>query len=368
VVFESRRIVVSGHVTKSGVSVSGARVSFWPAGAAGGQWWMAPGVSRPISGPIGLNAVTGPEGFYELSADSPGEYRVEVVPADGASFPEKTILLPDREAHELDLAFDTVTVSGKVVSEESDSAVSGAWVVALSFDATPVERQVGSYRTEDNGAFFLELEPGRYRIRVRADTFSTKETTVEILEGSVPELLVALGKGDGIRGRVLDANGDDPGRYYVHAVEDEGPTTDPSRLSQWADIHPDGTFELEHLANRRYNLLAGSDLLGFAFAPGIAPGEELTLTLRPASHVDLTVVGPDGAKVPGARVVVSAIGGRKARGGESRSDAEGKVLLYAPAGNLEIKAVKDEELLGVIRVAAPEGARIAAEVVLDRVR
>jgi hypothetical protein len=368
VVFDSRRIVVSGYVTKGGVSVSGARVSFEPVGASGGYWWMAPGSSQPATGPIGLNAVTGPEGFYELYAEGPGEYRVEVTSSDGPSFPEKRILLPDRESHELDLSFDTLTVSGKVVSEESETAVSGAWVLVLSLDATPVERHVGSYRTEENGTFFLELEPGRYRIRVRADGFSTEETAVELLEGSVPELLVALGKGDGIRGRVLDANGDDPGRYYVHAVEDEGSTTDPPRLSQWADIHPDGTFELTHLGDRRYNLLAGSDLLGFAFAPGVTPGEELTLTLRPASHVELTVVGPDLAKVPGARVVVSAIGGRKARGGESRSDAEGKVLLYAPAGSLEIKVVKDEDLLGVIRVNAPEGARIAVEVVLDRVR
>jgi hypothetical protein len=368
VVFESRRIVVSGHVTKGGVSISGARVSFQPVGGSGGFWSMASGRPQGISGPIGLHAVTGPEGSYELYADAPGEYRVEVASADGTSFPEKAILLPDRETHELDLRFDTLTVSGQVVSEDSETAVSGARVVAFPIDAPTVETSLGSYRTEENGTFSFELEPGRYRIRVQADGFSTEEAKVEVLEGSVPEILVALGRGDSIRGRVLDANGDDPGRYYVRAVEDEGPTTDPPRFSDWAEIHPDGEFELRHLAVRRYNLLAGSDLLGFAFAPGVAPGEELTLTLRPASWIDLTVLGPDGTAVPRARVVVSAIEGRKARGGESLSDAEGKVALYAPPGNLEIKAVKDEDLLGVIRVTAREGARVAAEVVLNRIR
>ncbi|MGH9318692.1 MAG: hypothetical protein ACRD3V_02225, partial [Vicinamibacteria bacterium] len=156
--------------------------------------------------------------------------------------------------------------------------------------------------------------------------------------------------------------------YYVHAVEDEAPTTVPPRFSDWAEVHPDGVFEFRNLAETRYNLLARSDLLGFSFAPGIAPGEELTLTLHPASRIEITVLGPDGARISGARVAVSAIGGRKARGVFGRSSTEGKVELFAPAGSLEIKAVKDDDLEGVVRIAAQEGARIAAEVVLHAVR
>lgn len=364
VVFESRPIFVSGHVTKRGASVVDAHVAFRPEGAGGGFWTVTG--SQPIAGPIGLNAITGPDGFYELYVESPGAYVAELTASDGSAFPEKRIVIPDRETHALDLGFDTVSVTGRVVTEESETPVAGAWVAAYAVDPKPVEMSLGSYRTDEKGDFALELEPGRYRIRVQADGFSREETTLTVHEGSIPDVLVALGEGNGIRGVVLDVNGDDPGRYAVHAVEDEGPTTDPPRFSAWAEIRPDRTFELENLSDRRYNLLAASDVLGFAFAPGVAPGEELTLILRPGSRIALTVLDPDGAPVAGARVVVSAIGGRKVRGVLGRTGADGRVELSAPAGSLEIKAVNDGDLVGVVRVTAQEGGRTETRVVLER--
>jgi hypothetical protein len=366
VVFESHPIWISGYVTKGGVPVAQAHVAFRPAGASGGGGYSF--VSHPhglqVSGPLGLNALTRHDGFYELYVDGPGEYRTELTSAEGSAFPEKTILIPDRESHEIDLDFATVTVRGRALSEESEIAVAGAAVRALPLEARPVETTLGWARTDESGAFHFDLEPGSYRIRVRADGFSPAEREVEVLEGSVPEMVLLLEIGGGIRGRVLDANGNDPGRYYVHAIADEGTTLDPPVFSDWAEIHPDGTFELNHLPDGRFNLLAGSDLLGFAFAPGILPGEELTLSLRPASRIELTVVDSGGKKVPGARVAVSAIGGRKVRGVLGRSDAEGKVELFAPPGDLEIKAVNDGDLQGVVRISAQENGRIAGEVVL----
>lgn len=49
------------------------------------------------------------------------------------------------------------------------------------------------------------------------------------------------------------------------------------------------------------------------------------------------------------------------------TNAEGKAELFAPSGSLEIKAVKGDEPEGAVRISAPEGARIEAEVLLGPV-
>lgn len=63
-----------------------------------------------------------------------------------------------------------------------------------------------------------------------------------------------------------------------------------------------------------------------------------------------------------------AYGGRKVRGVSGRTDAQGRVELYVPAGQLELKAVQGDANVGSARISVREGERASADVVLQRVR
>ena len=56
------------------------------------------------------------------------------------------------------------------------------------------------------------------------------------------------------------------------------------------------------------------------------------------------------------------------RGVSGRTDAQGRVELYVPAGQLELKAVQGDSSVGTARLSVREGERASAEVVLQQVR
>ncbi|HSF19580.1 MAG TPA: carboxypeptidase regulatory-like domain-containing protein [Vicinamibacteria bacterium] len=364
--FESRQVVVSGQVSKRGVSLGGVSVSFRPEAARGGSgMFVGGGTARPVAGPLALNAVTTPDGYYELYVDAPGAYEVTVTAAAGTTrFPSQNVLIPDVTSHVTDLVLDTASLAGRVVSKETQAPVADARVRAYALETGPAADTLGFSLTDTSGAFRIEIHPGRYRLMVLADGFSPLERTVTASETSPQELLVELDPGQVIRGRVFDANGEVPSHFYLRAVEDAQPTTDPPRFSHWAEVHPDGAFELRDLAPIRYNVLAGSDLDGFAFATGIESGAELTFRLRPAAWIQVRVVNESGVPVPEAQVAVSALAGRKVRDATRRTDAQGMLDLYAPAGSLELKAVKGDDLEGSAVVTVGEGERAPAQIVL----
>lgn len=360
--FDSREILVTGQVSRRGLPRPGAHVLFRLADSRGGYHFV--GRDPRSGGPFYLNAIARGDGYYELLVDTPGEYRVVVTEADGSrQYPEKTVVVPDAESQGVDLDFGTVSVRGRVVRERSDEPIDKARIEASS-GGPGANTTMADAVTDESGRFLVELDPGRYRIRAHARGFAPRERALTVEEG-IPEIAIALSVGGSIRGRVLDRNGNDPGRYYVHAVDAGFPTTEPPSFSDWASVDPDGTFAIEDLAEARYNLLAGSDLLGFAFAPAVLPGESLTLQLRPAAFVDLTVRLPDGEPAPGARVALSAVAGQRARGVFGTTDAEGRTELFLPTGPIELKAAKGEGLEGAIRLHTAEGARVAAEIVLN---
>jgi hypothetical protein len=136
-----------------------------------------------------------------------------------------------------------------------------------------------------------------------------------------------------------------------------------------ADTRADGSFRLVGLADRAYNLFAGTALAGFGVRRGVRPGdEEVVLSLRPGGRVRVSVRGPDGAAVAGAYVHVSSAGGAAVSPESvSPTDAQGIAEIAAPRGAVEIEAGTlgpAERLQGSVTVAVPEGGSAAAELVL----
>jgi protocatechuate 3,4-dioxygenase beta subunit len=363
----SRRILVHGQVKKGGLPLGGVELELWPTKGGRGMSVLYGGDAslRPKpSGPQYLAAITDADGFYELLVDDPGEYRLSAS-ASGVGLPTKTVVVPDVDVFPLDLDYGGGSVSGRVVDRETESAVAGAWVSAQPTD--PSLRFTGAgLQAGADGSFSLELDPGEYRLVVRSEGYATAERNVRAGEGGVSDLVIALSRGLEIRGRVVDSTGRGVPNLRIVGVEDMPDPRAVTATIGFATTLPDGGFLLGGLSRGAYNLLAHAGSIGgFGFAPGVVAGtEDVVLTLRPPGKIEIEVVDQDGASVPGAFVSVAAIDGRIARGVSGQTDAEGRLALTVPVGNLTIRAVlgNSPDVLGSVAAGPNGGGRARLEI------
>jgi hypothetical protein len=362
--FQPRQVVVQGQVTRGGTAFSGVEIELMPTGPAyTASYGGVTGGPRKI-GPRYLLGMSGEDGYYELLVGEPGEYTVSAS-AYGVGLPWRTVTIPDVETFTLNLDFGGARVSGRVVDKETESPVAGAFVSAIS---TSLPRLSSGLQVGADASFELELEPGEFTLAVRADGYGRREETILVGEGGRSDVVLALSPGSPIKGRVLDASGRGVGNQRVLAIEDSSDIRTPPAFTRLENTIADGTFEIPDLGPGRYNLLAGSPSLGFAYALSVRPGtDEIELVLRPAGKVEVFVVDGEGTPVSSAIVGLVAINGRKIRGLQSMTDANGRLELQAPAGNLTIKAVLANGPEGMSSVAVSENQTARVRIVLDQI-
>jgi protocatechuate 3,4-dioxygenase beta subunit len=363
--FHLRRVVVQGQVTRGGSPLSGVEIELWPESPGFSASHGGLSVGGPsTTGPRYLMGISGEDGYYELLVGEPGEYSVSAS-AYGVGLPWRTVTIPDVESLSLDLDFGGALLSGRVVDKDTEAPIAGAFVTARSTNPSASASGAG-LEVGPDGRFELELEPGEFTLRVRAEDYARTEEKVVVEEGGRSDLVLALSSGLRITGRVVDANGRGLGNIRVMAVDDSPDISAvPTRTGQASTI-PDGSFILKDLARGRYNILVASgDAAGFAFLPSVASGaEDLVLVLQPGGKVEGIVVDAEGAPVADAIVALAAIDGRKVRGVQSRTDGSGRLELKAPRGNLTIKAVVPDGPEGMATVAVSENATGRVEIVL----
>ena len=86
---------------------------------------------------------------------------------------------------------------------------------------------------------------------------------------------------------------------FVMATEAGPPSTLPSS-GGGARTLADGSFQLEQLARKAYNLLAGSELSGYGFRPNVRPGgSDVELALSLGGRVAVFVRSTDGEPAGG---------------------------------------------------------------------
>ena len=363
--FLSRRVVVSGRVTRGASPFSGLSIELWPVNAGMSMVQMGGMTGGPprASGPQYLAAVSSEDGYYELLVDEPGEYRMNLS-AQGVGLPSKTVAIPDVESFTHDLDFGGATISGRVIDKETEGPIAGAYVNAQSSrpGAASAYVQVGV-----DGAFELEVEPGEYTLMSNAEGYGKEQSKLTVGEEGLSDVVFAMSRGLRISGRVVDAAGRGTSGLRVMAIED---SPDVSSISMMTSINAsvaDGNFVLDGLSQGRYNVLAGNELAGFAVAFGVSAGQEdLEMTLRPAGKIDARVVDGDGSPVPGAIVGVAAVDGRKVRGVQGRTDANGRISLAVPRGNLTIRAALMDGPDALATAAVGGGASVPVEIVLAR--
>jgi hypothetical protein len=347
--FALRKILVSGRVTRSGAPAAGLRVTVKPYDT---RFKIPdPGVPAPSSDPQWMTGVTREDGRYALLVDVPGGGTVQLDALDGRTgFPTQRVTIPDVDAHTLDVNLAGVPVSGTVV--DKDTGVPIAALVSASHGRAFM-------RTDADGRFRFELEPGEYTFQANAlgKGYSRLETSVTVGSAGTPEVRLAL-SGRRISGKVID-----PAGRGVAGV----PVMARGRYSSYAVTLADGAFQIGGLDEQPYTLTAFSDAGFFAAQSDVAGGAEgVGLTLRPGGRVRLQVTGPEGSPLEGVRAAVVKVDGRPfpAWRGAKQTDALGRLELSTPTGSVEIDVRSGSRLQGLTTVGVTSGGIVDATIAL----
>jgi protocatechuate 3,4-dioxygenase beta subunit len=354
-----RDVRVSGRVTRGGRPLAGARVVLQSRSSTPmsfiGSALRAPSAA---AGPQPMSGVTRDDGGYDLYASEPGAHMVEVSSADGrTSYAPRAVHVPDAPSFSLPIDLGGTTLAGIVVDAQTEQPLPGAWVSASPKKAGGAPAP--DARSGPDGRFSMDVDPGDYRLSVRAESHGTAE--VEATDGV--EVRIALPRGPAIVGRVLDVHGRGVGGLAVSARSQDG--RHPSTVSETL---PDGSFRLTGLARSAYNLFAGTKGAGFVVRTGVMPGEAtVTLTLRPGGQVRLQVRGRDGKPLGGSDAWIQKVDGADVSAsiqGPSTTDAQGFLQATLPSGAVEL-GVRKGALSASTTLHVPEGAILPAQVTLS---
>jgi hypothetical protein len=363
-----REILLSGRVTRSGAPGSGLRIDAMSSKGMmffGGLQQGAP--PAPPTGPQRMTATTRDDGSFEMLVDEPGSYGLNAVTLDGrVRLPTRTVEVPDADAHAVELSFDGVAVTGVVVDKETEAPLPFAAVSARPKDK---EKGYTGGMAGPDGRFQLEVEPGEYTLvaNARDGGYGSAETVVQVGEGGVAEVKLALPKGLTISGKVTDTTGRPAPGVNVRALQ----SGTGAMSGGYAQTLPDGSFELKSLKEGAYTVVADGDDGSFAMRPNVSPGAQVTLALRPGARLSVTVTLPSGAPAPDVYPVVVRVDGVHV-GGAGRpvgpTDAQGRTDMRVPAGDLFVWAFKDAPTAAQkqgggkqVRVGPGESASIAIE-------
>jgi len=207
-----------------------------------------------------------------------------------------------------------LSITGQVRLPEGAAADDGVRIELLGVS----ERGDQDYRrrhfgaTDEHGRFaILGLEPGRYDVIVRRSGEAHGEgqapTIVQDVAAGTQGLLVDLERGEPIRGRIVDPDGNPvgvDGSLYVYPLRRSGGSPEPTPVV----AGPDGTFVTPSLqVGTTYRLLAKDSAGYHPTTIDVRPGsQEILVRLeRAAGQVSGRVVDEKGHAVP-AGVPVTA--------------------------------------------------------------
>jgi hypothetical protein len=182
------------------------------------------------------------------------------------------------------------------------------------------------------------------------------QTSVTVGTAGAPEIRFALSKGQSISGRVIDSSGRGIGGLSVMA-------RGPQSSGGFGVTLADGSFQIGGLGSQPHTLTVFSDAGLFAAQSDVAAGtKDVELALRPAGRVRLSVTGPGGSPLGGARAALVSVDGKPfaAWRGAKTTDATGLIEFPAPTGSVEID-VRNGTLQGqaTAGVASGETAEVS---------
>jgi hypothetical protein len=301
--------------------------------------------------------VTDADGRYDLLADEPGGFQVRIQgPGGKARYPLQQVEIPDVASHTLDLDLPAAELRGVVVDEQT-RPISGAGIVVLG--RGPANWAAVSVAADASGSFRVALSPGSYRVSAEARGFVREQVDIDVTEG-VARVRLELYHGLVLEGVVIDSGGRPMAGLPVvlETLDLAGGSTRESRTAA------DGSFRIEGLDGTPFAVVAGSPAVGFAMEQRTLPSPPLTLRLRSAGRVRLSVLDGTGRPVTGAAAVVSEVDGLRAPDPAiGWSDGAGMLELSVPEGAVTLRVWKQARTASVLLHAMP-GMIVGSEIIL----
>lgn len=241
-------------------------------------------------------------GRYQVDGLGPGEHRLEAR-LWGPSSPQRAegrIVLDDSGTHRLDLRMPAgVGVSGRVLDENGEP-LAGASISLVP--AAPPLHGLGARSTAD-GSFRIEAVPdGVYRLfgNSRSHTQMAEPDEVSVAGREIEGLVVRLGRGATITGRILGAAEADLRNLFVEARPPgaEEPYT-------MGDLDAEGAYRISPLMPGTWQVTASLPSgLSATGTVQVNAGEEAVLDLElPRGRALTGRVLLDGRPLPGAQVI-----------------------------------------------------------------
>jgi len=312
--------VIHGTVVDGGGRpLAGARVRISEMGDGGEEEMVL-----RMMGAAKVTVVSDEVGYFR-AVGVPREPMIVSAELDGFVRAELPEVWPDGGAIELVLVPEA-RIAG-TVTDASGSPIHEFQVELRRRDGAPRTRAMpfdfsdrGRTFQDSSGRFFLgDLEPGRYRLQVRARGFAIHEQEVELGAGQSERLRIALVESGRLTGVVVDDETGDPVRgaaLWFRSPDETGESFGIQELfgRQRVRTGEGGRFRMDEIPAGETVLVVQhqsyiTELRELRLAPG--QSDDIKVRLRRGFRVSGRVVGPEGAPVQVPLVVVAQDGSSK---------------------------------------------------------
>lgn len=228
-------------------------------------------------------ATTDLEGRIRLEDLEPDTYRVGVRHSRSMLLHNDQIDL--QQDRDVVIRLQSVTISGLVASAKSGDLVTGAFLTLRPLEGP---EYMVTAATKADGRFTLYcVQPGRYRMEIRAKGFAPAEQELQAAGGqTIDDLEIRLTPAPGARLQVRLASGQTPEFIHLQVRDPAGGTV----LAETRHSSEPGIFELSMLSPGTWTLFVRADGGALTTAALTVPSAEpLTLTLAPAGKLSVRV-------------------------------------------------------------------------------
>lgn len=305
---------LTGRVLRDGRALTGAGVS----------------LSSPQSSSRFVS--TDHEGRFRFADLPAGEYQLMVLVGPGE--PQHVEPLEMDGDRDVLVELRAVSVSGRVIDDESRRPIANAEVTLVIPDGAGPGRFPVSTGTDSRGMFQLRgVSEGTWRLRALASGYAPDEATVEVADAPVEGVEIALRATEGLTLEVFLPSGRPPQRVRTALLDAAGRVVSTDALA----VAEDGRVRMSSIGPGTWELVLEADGAAPLSLSVTAPGNAGRVVLPQAGGLEVRVPALASDPAP-ARLRLTDAAGRPFRAPWA-GQAQGEVVLSHGAGTLQRVAV-----------------------------